>query len=87
MEKNSVETRIQDNKVIYKRYFDAPVKLVFEAWCDPKHLAEWTPKSLALHTQAVIQGSFILAKASGGSNFAADRIDHLEVYINLLFKK
>ena len=32
--------------------------------------AEWTAKSLALHTQAVLQGAFILAKAKGD---AADR--------------
>jgi TetR/AcrR family transcriptional repressor of nem operon len=49
--------------------------------------ASWTPESLALHTQAVIQGSFILAKASGEVSFAADSIDHLENYIQLLFKK
>lgn len=49
--------------------------------------ANWTPKSLALHTQAVIQGSFILAKASGETNYAAESIDHLENYIHLLFRK
>lgn len=49
--------------------------------------AEWEPKSLALHTQAVIQGAFILAKASGDVKLAADSIDHLENYIHLLFKK
>jgi TetR/AcrR family transcriptional regulator, transcriptional repressor for nem operon len=49
--------------------------------------ADWNPKSLALHTQAVLQGSFILAKASGDKNVAAESIDHLENYIHLLFKK
>jgi len=49
--------------------------------------ARWTPQSLALHTQAVIQGSFILAKAGGNVKFAADSIDHLEKYIQLLFNK
>lgn len=49
--------------------------------------AEWTPKSLALHTQAVIQGAFILAKASGNVKVAAESIDHLENYFHLLFKK
>lgn len=48
---------------------------------------KWTPKSLALHTQAVIQGAFILAKASGEAKYAAESIDHLENYIHLLFKK
>ena len=45
----------------------------------------WTAKSLALHTQAVIQGAFILAKATGGSEIAADSIDHLRRYIEMLF--
>lgn len=46
---------------------------------------DWTVKSLALHTQAVIQGAFILAKAKGGAEVAADSIDHLRRYIELLF--
>lgn len=48
--------------------------------------ADWTPKSLALHTQAVLQGSFILAKASGEVKYASESVDHLENYIRLLFK-
>ena len=46
----------------------------------------WTPESLALHTQAVIQGSFILAKAKGSAAAAAESIDHLRRYIELLFQ-
>ncbi|WP_416798715.1 TetR/AcrR family transcriptional regulator [Ciceribacter azotifigens] len=46
---------------------------------------DWTAKSLALHTQAVIQGAFILAKATGGADVAADSIDHLSRYIRMLF--
>ncbi len=46
---------------------------------------DWTAKSLALHTQAVIQGAFILAKATGGAEIAADSIDHLRRYIEMLF--
>ncbi|WP_091766891.1 TetR/AcrR family transcriptional regulator [Maricaulis salignorans] len=46
---------------------------------------EWTAKSLALHTQAVIQGGFILAKATGAAAIAADSIDHLRRYIEMLF--
>lgn len=48
--------------------------------------AKWTPQSLALYTQAVLQGSFILAKAKGGPEVAATSIDHLRRYIELLFK-
>jgi TetR/AcrR family transcriptional repressor of nem operon len=45
----------------------------------------WTAKSLALHTQAVLQGAFILAKAKGGPEIAADSVDHLTRYLELLF--
>jgi TetR/AcrR family transcriptional regulator, transcriptional repressor for nem operon len=49
--------------------------------------AKWTAKSLALHTQAVLQGAFILAKAKakGGAAVAAASVDHLHHYIELLF--
>jgi TetR/AcrR family transcriptional regulator, transcriptional repressor for nem operon len=50
-------------------------------------VADWTAKSLALHTQAVLQGAFILAKAKGGPAIAAESIDHLKRYISLLFAK
>jgi len=49
--------------------------------------ADWTPASLALHTQAVLQGAFILAKAKGGPQVAAQSIDHLRRYIELLFNR
>lgn len=42
-------------------------------------------RSLALHTQVVLQGGFILAKATGDVNAVADSIDHLIRYIRLLF--
>ena len=45
-----------------------------------------TPQSLALHTQAVLQGAFILAKASQDPKNAIDSIDHLKNYIRLLFE-
>jgi TetR/AcrR family transcriptional regulator, transcriptional repressor for nem operon len=44
-----------------------------------------TAESLALHMQCVIQGAFILAKATGSATIAADSIDHLRRYILLLF--
>jgi TetR/AcrR family transcriptional repressor of nem operon len=47
----------------------------------------WTPASLALHTQAVIQGALILAKATGGPALAAESLDHLERYLRLLFHR
>ena len=49
--------------------------------------ARWTAKSLALHTQAVLQGvAFILAKTKGGAEIAAASVDHLHRYIELLFE-
>ncbi len=48
--------------------------------------AHWTARSLALHTQAVLQGAFILAKAKAGPEIAAESIDHLIRYVTLLFR-
>ena len=50
----------------------------------PPH--NWTAESLALHLQAVIQGSFILAKAKGSAAPAAESLDHLRRYIELVFE-
>ena len=47
--------------------------------------ANWTAQSLALYTQAVLQGAFILAKAKHGREVAADSIDHLRRYVEMLF--
>jgi TetR/AcrR family transcriptional repressor of nem operon len=46
---------------------------------------EWTAESLALYTQATIQGAFILAKAANGAAVAAKCIGHLHSYLELLF--
>lgn len=48
---------------------------------------EWTAESLAFHTQAVIQGSFILAKAQQSAQIAASCIDHLHRYLEFVFKQ
>jgi TetR/AcrR family transcriptional regulator, transcriptional repressor for nem operon len=44
-----------------------------------------TAHSLALHTQAVIQGAYVLAKAKGNAAIAAESIDHLRRYVAQLF--
>jgi TetR/AcrR family transcriptional repressor of nem operon len=49
--------------------------------------ADWTAESLALYTQATIQGAFILAKAKNGVEVAAQCIDHLHRYLRLLFNQ
>ena len=46
---------------------------------------QWTPASLAAYTQGVLQGAFILAKATGSGVIARQNIDHLRRYIELLF--
>jgi len=49
--------------------------------------ADWTAESLALFTQATIQGAFILAKAKHTREVAAECIDHLRRYLELLFNQ
>jgi TetR/AcrR family transcriptional repressor of nem operon len=46
--------------------------------------ADWSPQSVALFTQAALQGAFILAKAQGGAPAAADAVSHLHRYIESL---
>lgn len=48
--------------------------------------ADWTAESLALHTQTVLQGAFILAKARNEPAIVIDAIDHLKRYVRFLFK-
>jgi TetR/AcrR family transcriptional regulator, transcriptional repressor for nem operon len=49
--------------------------------------ARWTAESLALHTQAVLQGAFILAKAKGSAAVVEASIDHLRRYVESLFRR
>lgn len=51
------------------------------AHCVPD--APWTPESLALYTQAVIQGAFVLAKASSDTRVAADCLRHLRRHLEI----
>jgi TetR/AcrR family transcriptional repressor of nem operon len=48
--------------------------------------AGFTAESLAIHTQAVIQGAFILAKARQDAAVAADSLDHLARYLELVLR-
>jgi TetR/AcrR family transcriptional repressor of nem operon len=43
--------------------------------------APWTAEGLALYTQAVLQGAFILAKAQQGPQIAAECLLHLRRYL------
>jgi len=49
--------------------------------------AAWSAESLALYTQAVLQGAFVLAKAQGGSDVARDCLAHLRRYLEQLFDR
>jgi TetR/AcrR family transcriptional repressor of nem operon len=49
--------------------------------------ATWSAESLALYTQAVLQGAFILAKAKGGPEVARACVAHLRRYIEFLFHR
>lgn len=49
--------------------------------------ARWSADSLALYTQAVLQGAFILAKAQNGHKTARDCIAHLRRYLEQLFDR
>jgi TetR/AcrR family transcriptional repressor of nem operon len=49
--------------------------------------SEWNAKSLALHTHAVLQGIYILAKANGNVAVAEESIDHLRRYVEILFRR
>ncbi len=46
--------------------------------------ADWTAESLAHYTQAALQGAFILAKAQGTVQMAADCVAHLRRYVALV---
>ncbi len=64
----------------------ATVQVMIEA-AKARHAprAMWSAELLALHTQAVIQGAFIVAKARNDVEVAHDSIVHLRRYLELLF--
>ncbi len=49
--------------------------------------ADWTASSLALHTQAVLQGAFVLAKSRDGPGVAMECVAHLRRYVEMLFAR
>ncbi len=48
-------------------------------------VGKWTARSLALHIQAVLQGAFIMAKATDDARDAIESVSHLHAYVRLLF--
>jgi TetR/AcrR family transcriptional repressor of nem operon len=49
--------------------------------------ADVNPESLAIHIQAVLQGAFVMAKARQDARAAADSIQHLYRYVEMLFPR
>jgi TetR/AcrR family transcriptional repressor of nem operon len=47
----------------------------------------WSAESLAFYTQAVMQGSFIFAKAKHGADIARNNLDHLINYLEIVLTK
>lgn len=47
----------------------------------------WSAESLAFYTQAVMQGSFIFAKAKHGADIARNNLDHLINYLQVVLTK
>ncbi len=58
---------------------------IAKAMTDRGVAAGWTAESLAAHTQAVLQGAFVLAKAKNDVGVAIESVDHLRRYVELLF--
>jgi TetR/AcrR family transcriptional repressor of nem operon len=56
------------------------------ALADAGRGAEISATSIALHIQAVLQGAFVLAKATGGPKAAEESLGHLRRYLELLFQ-
>ena len=40
-QRNNEVTNTADREIVKTRVFDAPRELVFKAWTDPKHVAQW----------------------------------------------
>lgn len=62
-------------------------KIIVAAMNQHRIKADWSASSLALHTQAVLQGAFILAKSKDSPEVAAESVAHLRRYIELLFAR
>ncbi len=67
------------------RYISEHAAMVEKDLAEAKRIyapkAKWSASSLALFTQAAIQGAFILAKAKHGPQIAVECLDHLQRYL------
>lgn len=91
-----VGTMVQETYAQYPEIRDACAASIFghagtlvddisKAMADHQVVGGWTAQSLATHTQAVLQGAFILAKAKNDVGVAIESVDHLRRYVELLF--
>jgi TetR/AcrR family transcriptional regulator, transcriptional repressor for nem operon len=67
------------------RHHAAGLEADIAAAMDRHGVAGFTPEGLALHIVAVIQGAFVMAKATGGPDLAVDTLRHLRRYLEFLF--
>ncbi|MDP3897558.1 MAG: TetR/AcrR family transcriptional regulator [Mesorhizobium sp.] len=66
----------------------ASLEADFQAAIDAHGMAGGvTAASLARHTQTVIQGAFVVAKAGNDAELAREGLDHLDRYIRLIFDR
>jgi TetR/AcrR family transcriptional repressor of nem operon len=63
----------------------APLEAEIAAAMQSRGVTGFSAATLTVHVMAVIQGAFVLAKADGGPELAADSLRHLRRYIELLF--
>jgi TetR/AcrR family transcriptional regulator, transcriptional repressor for nem operon len=73
-----------------EKYLNQHVARLAKDATDAKELyvpsATWTPESLAVHMQSVLQGSLIFAKAKQTPEVAVEALAHLRLYLQMLFK-
>lgn len=83
MEKDRVESSIEGRHVIYKKFLDAPIEMVFEAWSSPEELAQWWGPdgfTITTHTMDFSEGGIweFIMHGPDGADFK-NRIRYLEI--------
>jgi TetR/AcrR family transcriptional repressor of nem operon len=75
-------------RVAASRHIEAGVKALAADLAAAKRRyaprAPWTPTSVARFIEATIQGAFVMAKATGSTEAAADSLRHLRTYLETL---
>ena len=76
-------TRSKENEISVTRIYDAPVKLVWDAWADSKQVAQWWgPRGFTITTQSKdlkVGGQWIFLMHGPGGVDYPNRIQYLEV--------